>query len=518
MSGVRKAPGRKSEKKTSTNQTHKNNELKMKHGLHIAAVMMAATAALTSCSDSYPGLEYTNGDGIDLFNSEAYDNVPIMVSVNNQHFFQLTATRGTGPFEEDYGTEYYNNKYDTAAVFVYAFRKETGGQGTLGFTDMSANMSRWAEAGNVNSDAYWGRDCLFDGEGHHGMYMRFTGDRTGYLEPQMPEETDGGPDYNYVKYYSKKYQEEPYNFFAYYLDCEKKDLAGLNPSFGENKISYKFKIDGSQDIMCGYAPFYTKQELKDKAISDTEINKILNIGGFSTYAASYGVQPTIKMYHQLVRLDFRACPGDEGADHITIKSIEVECNPYCELVVASKNVDEVGLSTIPNPSSGVEERENLPLKERSVDGWEQETELQPFKLSEVEQDGHKWWSYDAWKNELTEEERTKGENFYKIGSCLMVPQADEYKVILKFNQPKIYIDEETKEERYEEDGSPENDVTVTYTVKLQNGNTFEKGNNYPINITVYGFQKISVSANIEKWANGGDVPVIGEEDDMVWGK
>lgn len=481
----------------------------MKHGLHIAAVMMAATAALTSCSDSYPGLEYTNGDGIDLFNSEAYDNVPIMVFVNEQNHFAVTATRGGhGPFDINYGAEYWKNYYTNAPVFVYAFRKDVSGQGTLGPTDMT--KGRWGAT--ENTDEYWGRDCLLDGEGHHGMLMKFTKDQPGYLEMQMKE--DEKPN-EHVKYYSKKYQEEPYNFFAYYLDREKDELNGLSPNLGNGgKVSYTLDIDGSQDIMCGYAPFYTLEQFRTlpnlKTISEKEVNKILNIGGFSTYAAGYGVNPTVDLKHQLVRLDFRAYPGDEGADLITIKSIEVECNTRCELIVASQNLDEVGVVDASWTMPG-----SLALKERSVDGKDEETELQPIKLSEAEQDGHKWWSFATW-DKLPATDKTDG--YYRIGSCLMVPQADEYTVKLKFNQPRLKIDEETKETEYEGIGDPAYDVTVTYTVKLQDGSTFEKGKKYPITIAVYGFQEINVSANIELWKDGGDVELDDPGDNMVWGE
>ena len=81
----------------------------MKNRLRIAtSIALVALAALSSCSDSYPGLTYDyNGDKIT--NNETYDKTPVMVFVNKQNFFSVSATRGgdtepgkgTGPFDEE---------------------------------------------------------------------------------------------------------------------------------------------------------------------------------------------------------------------------------------------------------------------------------------------------------------------------------------------------------------------------------------------------------------------------------
>ncbi len=465
----------------------------MKYRLHIAMMAMAAAAALTSCSDSYPGIEYTTPSIDGMYAIEGMEETPLMVFINEPNIFNITATRGTGPFDRNYGDTYWDNLYEKSDVYVYAFRKGKDTQGITEYARFTNDASRWYAYNGT--DYYNGKDCLLDGDGYHGMRMRFSYDKLGYLYMMMTEEESAT--HEHMRYFSKIYQESPYDFFAYYVDM--KD--GLPaPERTDERVTYTFDIDGSQDIMSGYAPFKTREDIMAnemlKDIPEDQITKILNIGGFSTYAAHRGIYPVVDLKHQLTRLNFRAYPGDQGADAITIAAIGVVCNKTCRLVVASRNTEEVGAYF---PEGG--NVDTLRLKERSVDGLQAETEFIPVKLSEAEQDGKRQWSYNSWRV-LAPEEKDLG--YYRLGSSLMVPTADEYTIVLWFYQPRI--------DHFETDAEG-NTVPVykdelgtlcrsTYKVKLKTG-TFEKGYVYPITIAIYGYEAIKVSALIEPWHDGG---------------
>ena len=64
----------------------------------VAAFM--ATLLAVSCTDSYPTL--IHNDGSQIGNDETYDRTPIMMFVNEQNYFSITATRGTGVFDEEH--------------------------------------------------------------------------------------------------------------------------------------------------------------------------------------------------------------------------------------------------------------------------------------------------------------------------------------------------------------------------------------------------------------------------------
>lgn len=432
---------------------------------------------LMACSDSYPGLVYEGvGDGSNVTNQESYDKTPVMVFINEQDFFSVSATRGSGPFDAD--DETYKNKYDNSRFYVFSFRAGKDKQGVLA-TDPDLSVSRW-NAVPVTDD-YEGKDCLIDGpDFRFGLPANLSTDEPGFFDFKFASEEERTR-YEHVTYYSTRYQEVPYNFFAYYID----DAAdrGFTARRTQSSVVYEFDIDGSQDIMCGYAPFpKNKTELEDLLgngalrISETEANKILNIGGFSTFSGHRAVNPVVDLNHQLVRLDFKAYPGDEGADSITIDGIKVECPTHCTLTVASTDTSAIGAVF-----SGV--NNDLWLRERSVDGLTATEPLQSINMGEV--------------LPRAEYEASGGGRFVDIGGCLMVPEAMSYKITLYFKQQM----NGTFRSSY-----------VTYNVSLSENTPFRKGYYYPISIAVYGYQKIKLDTNLSPWLQGGEDINIGGDD------
>lgn len=462
----------------------------MKYRLHLAQMMLVAAATFASCSDSYPGLDYTSGNGTDISNNESFDKIPLRVFINQQAFFSVAATRGTGAFYDE-GDTYYQ-KYSESVFYLYAFRsgRDVQGQSTDA-PDLQAD--RWNAA--AGSDDAEGRDCLLNGPGRHGMPACLTKDMPGAFDCFFGLDENAFATHEHMQYYSTRYQDVPYNFFAYYID----DALDNNPAAGPRietdqsdpkkmRICYEFNIDGAQDLMCGYAPFpETIAELNKKYFdggklnpSEEEKDRLMNIGGFSTFAAHRDVNPVIELKHQLARIDFKVRPGDKGADNITIKGIEIiDCPVHCRLIVASTDTAEVG-ATYDYVGDPKDEVNRVALRER-CNGVSPAPELEEFHMGEK-------MPWSVYENDSY---------MMPIGGSLMIPPVNSYTVRLYFSQKR-------------EDGGPDMESYADYKLNMN----AEPGYYYNVGICVYGYQKIEVKANINEWQNGGNIDIGGGYDDI----
>ncbi len=455
---------------------------------NIAKCAMAAVAAvsLASCSDSYPGLEY-NGNNSVISNEESYDKTPIMVFINPQNFFSIAATRsgGTGPFE---GLS--NKKYEKSRFYVFAFRgtKDKPEHGNLTY-EPDLSRTRFAPGFTPDED---NDDCLVDGKEdyNYGLMAKLTNDYPGAFD--FISEKENGEIVSDQVYYSTANQKDVgYNFFAYHIDNLVQTAVPHRGVQNTQEISYDLTIDGTQDIMCGYAPWLTSEVLKDDQnmsnMTEDERQDILNLGLYSTFAAHRGINPTVNLTHQLVRLDFKAYPGDEEVERITITGVEVEAPNKGTLVVASANPHVASqnyrpIGYHPDPESMT----YIPLKGKADNGEE---------CGEFEYvDGVGWW-----KEEYKGLPYTKRGDPKPVGGSIMIPEQETYNIKLKFKQK-------------DKNGNDLGDLYANYNVKLSNGG-FLKGHQYTISIVVYGRKPIAVTANIENWIEEeGDIPVNGDKD------
>lgn len=95
------------------------------------ALSAATMMLLAACSQSYPGLEYEFPDN-EIGNTETYNKTPIMLFVNEQNFFSITATRGMGAFENDGINQGVSQmQKQKATLYVYSFRNGQDQQGPL---------------------------------------------------------------------------------------------------------------------------------------------------------------------------------------------------------------------------------------------------------------------------------------------------------------------------------------------------------------------------------------------------
>lgn len=463
-----------------------------------ACVMaVVATVNLTSCSDSYPGLEYSGNNSV-IQNEEAYDKTPIMVFINPQNFFSVVATRsGTGPF-----TDLENKKYEKSKFYVFAFRGTTEAQGPLAGKEIDLTKTRMYGDPKEDPDAAY---CLVDGEDdyNYGFPAKLTPDYPGAFDFVKGKMTADGTNYlSQSLFYSHVYQEAGYNFFAYHID-NLDNTAIPHRGGNKNEISYDVTIDGTQDVMCGYAPALTGEVLDSKqnisSMTKEERDKVLNIGLYSTFAAHRGVNPVVNLEHQFVQLKFKAYPGDEESDRITITGIDVKAPNRGTLVVANANPHEPSDNNAYRPIGyypNLESLTDITLKDNPVENGGECAEFTPL-------DNLKW--KPEYKGLSIKERQESGVD---VGGSVMIPSPDSfgqegYDITLRFRQKRI--DNDGNETDFGKE------LKAEYHVALSAGE-FQRGKIYTISIMVYGLKQIAVSANIDMWKDEDD-PIEVDDDD-----
>ncbi len=473
----------------------------MNNKLHIASIVFAATAALSSCNDSYPGLNYDYG-GDKITNNETYDKTPLKVFVNEQNFFSVSATRGGNDQMGDGLGPLDVSNYEKPIFHVFSFRAKPYSQPVELKGDVDFTHTLWKADGKYNED-YDLRDCLLDGWNYDfGMPVRLTRDMSGGFDvikqleddevglvPEIPEETK---DREY--FYSAKYQNAGYNFFAYHIDnlYHTDHTNDITPHREAAAIWYDIKIDGTQDIMCGSAPDLTRNDIKEKyklELTKQEIDEILNAGGYSTIAAHRGVYPIVDMKHMFSQLKFEAVPGDEECNRITITGIEVIAPDRGVLTVVSREKDKIGYKAVGDNAS-------LWLKEATKKITDPESgKVLGYESSPLDKEKYKL----VWDENCYDETGKVKDLFNRpvtpIGGSIMLPPQDSYEI-------RLHFDQELKQTT---DGSTKTQPLVAkYYIKSptagDDGNPlFKSGYVYTIHIAVYGLQEIKMAASIEGW-------------------
>ena len=474
---------------------------------HFKTGLMAIAIAvgLGACSESYPGMYYDYGNSIG--NNEAGDSssrVPVYVYVNRQSFFSVSSMRGVGPFDPLSDKDADGNpreltpedtlRYQKAVFHIYAFRDgkyvSTGSSYPAELaSDPNMTWTIWENSsGQYDPNRM---NCLLDGK-----------DYSMGLPTQLDEKTGLYPS-DKTTYYYGPYQDVGYNFFAYHIDdaLTNTDLSS-KPHRDRDSVWYELEIDGTQDIMCGYAPKLTEEVLNERYselnITESERNRVLNIGNYSTYAAHRNIDPYVNVHHALSRLDFRAYPGRESANEVTIDSIYVTCPNSGKLIVAHRDPERVGFYVDPTKEDKLYLHEK-PQIVRSEDGTEV-LDILPCELIEA-------GKYEVeWKKEYEGTTVTQRE-YVEVGGNIILPSQQEYIISIVASQKR-------KEGQDPDMKMPT--VVSTYRVsapvreenKDADGNYwFMPGRYYTINVVIYGLQEIKVIANIDGWQYGGSIDV-----------
>lgn len=453
------------------------------HILKITLIVLL-TSLLSACNEHYPLLYYGEEEhGEEPIEEVEHHHTPVTVYIGPQTFYNTTRV-GKGPFDKNDGEDRYQSIYKNMLLRTLAFRCTTDANGPHSYSpDFSKTL--------FNDEKH--DDCLINSltPGETGALSRFV--------DAWPE--NGVADRNVVFFYASQDAETPtelfyadnsnesvgYNFFAYYLDNAEVENTSVTPE----KISHRISIDGTQDIMCGYAPPMNYQLLLDdysddnhKNISDVERNIIANIGGYSAYAANRNVDPKIRLRHMLSKLKFRFYAANSDCHNMKITSITVEGRKTGELTVAARNLEDVGLK----PGD----------------------EIASFKLMEPRNDGTgcdemKEYSID-WNEAEAGLDITDRTPITIDGSVLIMPD-EKFDMIIGLS----YIDNPTGIE-----GSSTEWKTYTpkFTVEAPKTDAskvaedkfvFKPGATYDISIILYGLQDIKVTTSLSSWKDGGDI-------------
>ena len=533
---------------------------------------MAVVLFWACSSESYPGLEYENPEAV--INNETPDEskwLPLHVYVNEQAAVMLSSnhssrknddiTRGVGSFQidededvkrrRDEGTltpeeeNIMKLKKDTTTFYIYAFRNQkadVAGPETSQLKE-DPNMHTYYQIEDQKNHPSYPEgiqdalrlDCLIDGYDYYkGMPSNIDGEQQ--LKMHRPESSP---------LYWGEYQGVGYNFFAYSvgdINMGKKDdlVAGVNnvdaqeniqwgkPHRDAEKIWYEdFAIDGSQDLMAGYAPPLTNDLLNDRykhvELTDGEKNRILYYGNYTSFAAHRGIEPQVDLKHLLTRLRFSMLPGDSTASYTTIDAVYATTPYKGSFVVASKDPTEIGFY----PNTDENAYGDLYLHDHP--GLDEEGNLLPSKILDESpaEDRIVEWKPDYWVKDKDGKIigkvplNQRGEPLH-LGDDLLIPPAQQIIITIQSHYRR-------NDEEYDDDRTFRSLYTINAETLAQNDKSksmywdektqqfmFKPGYIYDITLVVYGLQKIEVTGNIEGWKEGEDI-IIGPDDaDDSW--
>ena len=273
------------------------------------------------------------------------------------------------------------------------------------------------------------------------------------------------------------------DFYGYHVDkafvenpAQDPALEKPNPRIENDKISLPIFLDGSQDIMLAKA---------DK-IADTEGKEIAPANAYSAYSARKHVKPNLKFEHQLSRFVFNVVAGNDEGKKVKIKSVTLTSDDKADLVIADKNDDR----GIKNPSGDG----TFTLKDsngNNVTSWFPKNVVedgQPYAFVEEDQVGESIMVIP--NNEPTEIKDRK----HKLVILMRQMSAAEGGTELGEDFSYVY------------------DLTPDMVVPA--GDKFLPGYQYNVKVVVYGREKVLVSVQLTKWAEGGSITI---DNDKEWG-
>lgn len=419
---------------------------------------------LFNCTgDTYVG-ELTTDDDAPLV-----EPVPIVLSLGMSDFEILT--RGSGEVNNGNDADFW----DKVRFYVYAFNKDPQ-------TDLS---TPWSEE---NQDF-----CLLDGHRTGGASAQASdhGKEVG-VKKEDSNLMLFYPDENAQEiYYNMKNTNQPYNFFAYYLDdwsseCHRE----------KDQIYYDVELDGRRDFMSSMANIDSQ---KDKYDGNPYRDKILG-RAFSAYSANHGLNPVFQFEHHLVLLRFVVCRPDGGSNQnsndippldpaLTVKKVELQSKYKGRFTVAVSDPDA---NNATKPGRGItfdtEDYKYFELKRKNGEligdaGWCLVADCPIYE--NVTDDDKKYYRY------VLDKEK---DNDRDSGTSLLVAPADSYLAKITLNVEKGL-------------GRPE---YTEVDVELENTNdngVFSAGKAYTIYLTINSLSDIRSTVESGVWTNGGDINV-----------
>lgn len=466
------------------------------------------------------------------------DKVAIELGIDSPTLNAEVGGRSTGSVGDVDGAA---NTWASQQLYIAMFDKD----GNL-VKDGDNNLLAW--------DTYEYRAPKAGASGDIRIYVKDT-----YEKPLTDQEAADVEEKGQLKYvyYPVSYA---YDFYGWHLDGAEND--GYD-NFEETKQIENIVITGSQDIMGARTKEFTYENYVTNTGLSNEITEgefgLLQGWDFSARTARNGIKPILKFEHQLARLKFfvRAgskktalydndasanrkpmaytdgtlisYTGENGAiDHPDGKT-DADIDPMSTLAMYVTGITAQNMSTTftmnLNDNGKVTTTEattptygNFVLGSKQANGEIGDlTAVAPEYL---------WVNKDASYPNETAENQYYGT---PVGeSIIFFPSANKNaspaegttatktteEIALKLDLKQFVVN--TEDER---------DETKTYQYKKQSGKVivkasqlvggiteFKAGYSYNVYITIYGFERIEVSAELTPWSFGGDVDVDIEDD------
>ena len=277
-----------------------------------------------------------------------------------------------------------------------------------------------------------------------------------------------------------------YSFWGYHVDDENTVAPALIGELQEETngdeveaLYYNIGIDGTQDVMVAKAENVAENVPENRR--------------FSAFSARRGLQPELKFKHLLTRLTFEVTSNQEG---IKIEKIQVRSKNTGKLVVAYNGEErnqlelnyineEISLDSDGKPA--VDDKDWFTLKERTEGFDELQEIVEPIDI-------------------------TTNDEYKRIGEALLVnPEKEGYELVVTLLQD-VETNEDThevKQVRYTYNSVTTPSVKIVLT-DTENG--FLAGNSYKVKLKVYGLEKIVITTTLDKWIEGGNVPIDPESE------
>ena len=407
------------------------------------------------------------------------------------------ASRGTGSVGDLEGT---NNKWNSERLYIAMVDKDGNLATETNAQDETVNILDWTN-----------HEYRAPREGSSEL-IRI------YNHSTYDEETGYGTlQYKYYPVNGK------YDFYGWHIDAltiaDETTTEGVqvNVAGGAATVN-NITIDGTQDIMGARTIPFTDA---NTAKYDNKWTADLNDWAFSARTARAEVRPILKYEHQLARLKFYVRAGSHktaqyGENNTENKTADDQSTAmYVTALSVSDLANIIDMNLNDNGAISTTKNAAAIATEFQLGSKDANTGIVTAGILDKVAPKYKYESSNT---------DTKGE---LIGESMMffpceiatatgtANSTESLKINLSLEQ--LVIDTETESQ---------NGSTYTYATKTQDASVtvkassivggndskkFEPGKSYDIYITIYGFERIEVTAELTAWEDGGDVDVDIEE-------
>lgn len=438
-----------------------------------------ALAVMSSCSkDNDPG----NGNP-----EENNDKAVIALGVDVPT--ATVSTRGTGSVGDVAGDQ---NTWNSQKLYIYMVDRATGLEAEEGADGAKTKI--------LNNDVLQFRAPKADAQdkGSIRIYKSYT------------EDTDNGV--IQYKYYPTNGQ---YTFYGYHIDDA--ENATPNITATEKKVT-GVTINGTQDLLAAKTIDMTANDAqtdgsfyKDIATTlTTEWSELMNYQ-FGARTARKGIVPVLKFEHQLARLKFFVRAGSQSAagyeyqggwterksNDAAAKTLGMQVTKITLKDMA--NVIDMDLTTPVSTRNGAGAADFVVCSKDAANN----NKLDPTKglITPVVP---KYPYGDSNIPDASTDPDAKGT---QVGEPVMFFPNGDIELSIDLKQ---YV-EDTQDETngntisYKEVEKADNKLTIEEAKISADTKEFKPGASYNVYITIYGFEKIEVTAVLTAWENGGDI-------------